>query len=451
MSNSSLATYRNITKNKNSPRNHKIDTITIHCMAGQMTGRGCADYFATTTRQVSSNYCIGYDGDIAVSVDEGDRSWCSCSPSNDHRAITIEVATDSYAPYKCTDAAYKALLDLVTDVCKRNGIQKLNYTGDTTGNMTKHKWFANTACPGAYLEGKFLDIQREVNRRLSAETTTSSAVSTDSANYLTYPMKTMNITQGYTGSYSHGNHSSGSPADYPIDDAGADSGRDYVYCPCDEMVVKHIYGVGKSGTNTIWLESTSTVTMPCGRDYVTMQVIHPNDDTLSGIQEGQKFKRGEKMFLEGNDGNATGYHAHIAVGTGKFTGTGWVQNNKSSWVLQTTGKNLKPEEAFFVDDTFTTVKSAGGIVFKHLSVENTIQNSSQDDTSSKAENGNILYRVQIGSFSKKENAEELAVQAKAKGFNVAIIPYVKGDVDGDGEVTASDAREALRIATGLEE
>lgn len=166
MSNSPLATYRRITKNKNSPRNHKIDTITIHCMAAQNTGRGCADYFATTSRQVSSNYCIGYGGDIAISVDEADRSWCSCSPSNDHRAITIEVATDSTYPYKCTDKAYNALLDLVTDICRRNGIKKLNYTGDTSGNMTKHKWFAATACPGAYLEGKFLDIQREVNRRL---------------------------------------------------------------------------------------------------------------------------------------------------------------------------------------------------------------------------------------------------------------------------------------------
>lgn len=175
MSNSTLASYRRITKNKNSPRNHKIDRITIHCMAGQMTGRGCADYFATTTRQVSSNYCVGYDGDIAVSVDEADRSWCSSSYSNDHRAVTIEVATDSTYPYRCTDKAYHALLDLVTDICKRNGIAKLNYTGDTSGNMTKHKWFANTACPGAYLDGKFVEIQREVNRRLAASGTNGSS------------------------------------------------------------------------------------------------------------------------------------------------------------------------------------------------------------------------------------------------------------------------------------
>lgn len=185
-------------------------------------------------------------------------------------------------------------------------------------------------------------------------------------NYLIYPTKVMNITQNYSNSYSHAPHSQGSPADYPIDDACADSGRDWFYCPCDEIKVAHIYGVGKSGTNTIWLTSTSKVVMPCGEDYVTILVTHPNDDTLSGIKEGQTFKRGAQMFKEGNDGNATGYHFHIAVGTGKFTGSGWVKNSKSAWVNQTTGKQLKPEEAFWIDDSFTTVKNACGITFKHL-------------------------------------------------------------------------------------
>ena len=169
MSNSPFATYTRLTNDCNKPRNHVIDTITIHCMAGQMTGRACADYFAETTRQVSSNYCIGYDGDIAVSVNECDRSWCSSSGANDHRAITIEVATDKTPPYKCTDKAYAALLDLVTDCCKRNGIKKLNYTGDKSGNMTLHQWFTATACPGEYLKGKMTAIQDEVNRRLGAE------------------------------------------------------------------------------------------------------------------------------------------------------------------------------------------------------------------------------------------------------------------------------------------
>lgn len=169
MSNSPLVTYTNITRHRNSPRNHKIDTITIHCMAGQMSGKGCADYFATTDRDVSSNYCIGYDGDIALSVPEADRSWCSSSASNDHRAITIEVSSEAKSPYAVTDKAYAALLDLVTDICKRNGIKALNYTGDTSGNMTKHCWFANKSCPGQYLSDRFPAIQNEVNRRLNGE------------------------------------------------------------------------------------------------------------------------------------------------------------------------------------------------------------------------------------------------------------------------------------------
>ena len=273
-------------------------------------------------------------------------------------------------------------------------------------------------------------------------------------NYLTYPVRYMNITQNYSDSYSHAPHSQGTPADYPIDDACSDSGRDWFYCPCDEMRVAHIYGVGKSGTNTIWLESTSPVVTPCGEDYVTIQVIHPNDDTLSGISEGQVFQRGDKMFLEGNDGNATGYHFHIAVGTGKFTGSGWTQNSNGSWVNQTTGKQIKPEEAFWIDESFTTIINDDGIAFKNLPAE---QQTETTEVSTPEEQPNavktrddILYRVQIGAYRNQANADDLAEKARAKGFDAVVIPYVKGDTDGDGKVTAADARLALRIATGLE-
>lgn len=61
-----------------------------------------------------------------------------------------------------------------------------------------------------------------------------------------------------------------------------------------------------------------------------------------------------------------------------------------------------------------------------------------------------VYRVQIGAFADKTRAEALAAQARTKGFNAAVIRNVKGDVDGDGKVTAADARAALRIATGLD-
>ena len=70
MSNSSLVTYTRITKNKTSPRNHKIDTITIHCIVGQWTAKQGCDYFATTDRECSANYVVGKDGSIGLSVDE---------------------------------------------------------------------------------------------------------------------------------------------------------------------------------------------------------------------------------------------------------------------------------------------------------------------------------------------------------------------------------------------
>lgn len=169
MSNSSLICYTRLSPNCNKPRNHVLDTITIHHMAGNLSVEACGEIFAQPSRKASSNYGVGSDGRIALYVDEANRSWCSSSPENDHRAVTIEVANCGGEPdWPVSDKAYAALLDLVTDVCRRNGIKQLRYTGDKTGNLTMHKWFAATACPGPYLESRFPAIAAEVNRRLSA-------------------------------------------------------------------------------------------------------------------------------------------------------------------------------------------------------------------------------------------------------------------------------------------
>lgn len=175
MSNSKLVDYTRISPNKTSPRNHVIDTITIHCIVGQWTARQGCDYFATTDRECSANYVVGKDGSIGLSVEEKDCSWCSSSASNDNRAVTIEVASDTTHPYAVTDKAYAALLDLVTDICRRNGIKKLLWKGDKSligqvakQNMTVHRWFANKACPGDYLYSRHSAIAAEVNKRLGA-------------------------------------------------------------------------------------------------------------------------------------------------------------------------------------------------------------------------------------------------------------------------------------------
>lgn len=182
MSNSPLVTYTRISPNRTSPRNHSIDRITIHCVVGQVTVERLGEIFAPESRKASANYGIGKDGKIGMYVEEKDRSWCSSSRDNDHRAVTIEVASDTTHPYAVTDKAYSALLDLCTDICQRNGKSKLLWMEDEWTAlsyqpaademvMTVHRWFANKACPGQYLLDRHGDIAEEVTRRLREEDT----------------------------------------------------------------------------------------------------------------------------------------------------------------------------------------------------------------------------------------------------------------------------------------
>jgi len=174
MSNSSLVDCTIISPNKNSPRNHAIDTITIHCVVGQCSAERIGEIFKPTSRQASSNYGIGYDGRIGMYVEEKDRSWCTSNAANDHRAITIEVASDTTHPYAVKEKAYAALLDLVTDICKRNGIKRLVWSTNKSDrvnhkngcNMTVHRDYANKSCPGDYLYNLHGEIAAEVNKRL---------------------------------------------------------------------------------------------------------------------------------------------------------------------------------------------------------------------------------------------------------------------------------------------
>lgn len=174
--NSPLVDYTRISPNRTPNRTHVIDTITIHCVVGQCSVETLGAIFAPSTRQASSNYGIGYDGRIGMYVEEKDRSWCSSSASNDHRAITIEVASDTYHPYAVNDKAYAALLNLVTDICRRNGIKKLVWSTNKNErvnhlngcNMTVHRDYANKSCPGDYLYNRHGKIAAEVNKRLGA-------------------------------------------------------------------------------------------------------------------------------------------------------------------------------------------------------------------------------------------------------------------------------------------
>ena len=173
MSNSPLVSYTKISPNKTSPRNHLIDTITIHCYVGQASVESMGAWFGKQSTEASCNYGIGADGRIALIVDESDRSWCSSSSSNDNRAITIECACDKTHPYAVNDKVYKSLIALLVDICKRNNISELKWKADKSligqpdkQNMTVHRWFKNKACPGDYLYSRHSQIAAEVNAKL---------------------------------------------------------------------------------------------------------------------------------------------------------------------------------------------------------------------------------------------------------------------------------------------
>lgn len=196
--NSPLVSYTRISPNRTKNRNHAIDTITIHCVVGQCTVETIGSVFAPESRQASSNYGVGLDGRIGMYVEEKDRSWCSSNAANDHRAITIEVASDTKHPYAVNDKAYAALIDLCVDICKRNGIQKLVWSTNKSDrvnhkngcNMTVHRDYANKSCPGDYLYERHGAIAQAVNARLGAATEVKPEVPTETA----YPEK---LTTGY--------------------------------------------------------------------------------------------------------------------------------------------------------------------------------------------------------------------------------------------------------------
>lgn len=175
--NSPLVSYTKISPNRNSPRNHAIDRISIHCVVGQCSVETLGNIFAPTSRQASCNYGIGKDGRVGMYCEEKDRSWCTSSGANDHRAVTIETASDTTHPYAVTAAAFKTLLDLCTDICRRNGKKKLIWIADKDKALayapasdemllTVHRWFANKSCPGDYLYNRHAEIAAEVTKRL---------------------------------------------------------------------------------------------------------------------------------------------------------------------------------------------------------------------------------------------------------------------------------------------
>ena len=176
--NSKLISYTNLSPNHSGTRTHSIDRITPHCVVGQLSCERICGCFTSPSRRASCNYGIGTDGRISLCVEEKNRSWCSSSNSNDQRAVTIECASDMKEPYAMNSKVYASLINLCTDICRRNGKKKLLWLGSKEKTLnytpksdemviTVHRWFANKSCPGNWLYNRLGDLASKVTANLA--------------------------------------------------------------------------------------------------------------------------------------------------------------------------------------------------------------------------------------------------------------------------------------------
>lgn len=238
-----LAHYSNYTKGRKDVRtgiSYKICKITPHIMAGVLTGEQCAkNIFQKPNRNASANYCIGVKGDIVCNVEEENRAWTSSNRVNDFQAITIEVSNSKmYGNWPISDASWKSLVNLCADICKRYNF-KLVYDGTAKGSLTRHNMFANTACPGKYLQSKFPQLVKEVNARLVGDNTKPSQNT-----FKPYKVKINTAVL---------NVRAGAGTNYKINTTVK---RNYIYTIVDE---KNGWGKLKSGAGWIKLSYTKKV------------------------------------------------------------------------------------------------------------------------------------------------------------------------------------------------
>lgn len=207
--NSPLVSYIDLSPKYNTRRaGDKINRLTIHHMAGSYGVEVCGGLFHK--KDGSSNYGID-PAKIAMFVEEKNRAWTSSNPSNDYRAITIEVANTptgvQFGTWEIADESYGLLIALSVDICKRNGMSKVieisddmaqiesqiyaegfrgsayakervkrqtayanNYVvPEGTCLMTQHYYFDTTACPGPYIQKKWKQICSDINAVLNGQ------------------------------------------------------------------------------------------------------------------------------------------------------------------------------------------------------------------------------------------------------------------------------------------
>ena len=115
--------------------------------------------------------------------------------------------------------------------------------------------------------------------------------------------------------------------------------------------IKKIYDYN----NAVWLESIDKVMFADGTiDYMTILTLHDND--VSNLKVGDTIKQGVDYYNQGTKGEVTGAHIHMAVGKGKFTGTGWYKNDYGYYCIN---NQYDINKALFLIDS-ATIQNGGG-------------------------------------------------------------------------------------------
>lgn len=166
MSNSKLVTetYPAYEGNYTKGRNTEIKAITIHHMASKLTAKECGAIFQRVGRKGSSNYGIGYNGEIALYVDEENTPWTNSNWNSNCESVTIETSNDEVGGnWHVSDKSLESLIKLIADIAIRNNLGLL-VKGK---NLTWHQLVADkkypTACPGPYLISKLDYIIEKAN------------------------------------------------------------------------------------------------------------------------------------------------------------------------------------------------------------------------------------------------------------------------------------------------
>ena len=251
---SSLVDFVKISPNNSGQRTHNIDRITPHCIVGQWGVTTIGNYFNNPQVKASCNYGIAKDGKVALVVEENKRSWCSSSNEKDQRAVTIECSSEKTSPYAFNDAVYNKLIDLCTDICRRNGKNTLLWLGTKEATLsynpkpnemilTVHRWFKQKACPGDWLMARMTDLATKVTNKLKGAVTDTPIVTPAKSEFPYIVQITADVL----------NIRKGPGTNYPVVGQIKDKGKYTI------MEVQNGFGKLKSGAGYISMKYTKKI------------------------------------------------------------------------------------------------------------------------------------------------------------------------------------------------